>query len=843
MTLRLSNKTWQIRPFDTAKASALASSLGVSRVMGNLLVQRGLEQVEEASRFLNPNLNDLLDPNLFVEMPQATDRILRALENGERVLIHGDYDVDGIAASALVAQYLRRRGLQTDVILPSRFEEGYGLSPDKLRESAANRYSLLLTVDCGISAADEIALAVSLGMDVIVTDHHEPSSGRPEKATAVINPKLPDSGYPHAVLSGTGVAYKLIEALEYRFRALGDEKLNLRQWHDLVALGTIADVVPLLGENRILARSGVACLRSSENPGLKALVEKSGLIQENLGVWAVAFVIAPRLNAAGRLGDPKTALDLLMATDYDEALDVAGILEEINRERKLREGEVRKDCDRMIADSPEIAQNKLLLLAKPDWHKGVLGIVASRMVETYGRPSILLTIENGEAQGSGRSISGFDLVGCLSECKDLLSSYGGHEGAAGLRLPERNLPALRERLVQVARERMTDKQLTPPLLLDGELALDDLTDALVTELEMLEPFGEGNRAPLFMTRDLEINSSIQLFGNNHLKFVLGTPARPIEAVAFSGGDLLPLLTSSTVDIAYTVAKRTFRGQQRMELLIKDIRLPESPPSSPNTGSQQRRVVDWRGREDRLQCIQRESEKREGACIFVVDDEEPFRLELLEWLNSKGNQASPIEATCFGDAYQRISREGYGMAIAPVWRNKAISLSDTPKTPLCLRIFLLSLPMGDFGGTARLFDGIKKHFGELWVYLAFGRQESARKVALVSESYPDDSLLRNAYRHLQAMANNGVVRLAHALEQWSLKGSSPMSLQASLAIFEELQLADLVDQDTMVQLRKSPLKRSLEESSTYRHGKIQRELFEQWAKWVLKAPAPEVARKL
>ncbi len=843
MNHRSIGKVWRVRQFDADKASQLARELGISSILARLLLLRGIRTPEEASAFLNPNLNDLVDPNRFLEMPMATQRLVRALDENQRVLIHGDYDVDGIVSSAMLAEYLRERGMEADVVLPSRFEEGYGLSAEKVKEASAKGYSLLVTVDCGISAAPEIALASSLGMDVIVTDHHEPSSGRPEMALAVINPKLEQSGYPHQSLSGTGVAYKLVEALETELRNLNKNAIDLRQFHDLVALGTIADVVPLLGENRILVHSGLSCLRYTKRPGLRALIEKSGLIQEHIGVWAVAFVLGPRLNAAGRLGSPKAALDLLLTNDYDTALDLAGVLEEINRERKTRETEVRNDCEQMVANDPRAVQEGLILLARPGWPKGVLGIVASRLVEKYGCPSLLLTTENGEAQGSGRSIPGLDLVGCLKECSDLLLSFGGHEGAAGVRLPEQNITLLRDRLTRIARERINPDQLVQTLDIDGELALDDITDSLVAEIELMEPFGEANRSPIFTTRNIELKGKGHIFGNNHLKFVLGTPSRPIELLAFSQGDLLRQLTDEKVDVAYTVGRRRIQGQQRVELLLQGIRPSPSPASKGDQSRARRSVIDWRDRNNRLQDIQRECTKDDASCVFLVDDEDPFRSDLSRWLMAQEQFGDLIETSCFVDACQKVLQQRNCVAISPVWRNEEALVSNLCGTCSDLRIFFLSLPTGEFAGTPRLLDGLSKNQVNLWVYLAFGKEECEKKMKVIAESYPDEATLKKAYRHLQRVSQNGVLNVAHALDEWRRAGFADMSLQAALQIFEELSLTFLVDQGTLVRLADSPEKRSLEESSTYCYARLQRESFEQWSRWLLTSPSPEVARKL
>jgi len=843
----LNGKCWEIRQADEGKASRLCTELGIGPILARLLVLRGFEEPDQVYAFLNPSLENLVEPSRFVEMPAATARLFQALENKERILIHGDYDVDGISASALMVEYLCLRGWDADVVLPSRFEEGFGLSAEKVREASAKGYSLLLTVDCGITANEEIALARSLGIDVIVTDHHEPGPERPAEAVAILDPKLPGSGYPHEILSGTGVAYKLVEALEFECRQQGKKAVDLCQWHDIVALGTIADVVPLLGENRILVRSGLGWLKAGDRPGVKALMEKTGLIQERIGVWSVSFILAPRLNAAGRLGDPRIALDLLLSKDYSEALDLAGILDETNQERRTLEGAVKKDCERMISQSPETAEREFILLAKPDWPKGVLGIVASRIAETYNRPTILLTIEGDEANGSGRSVPGFNLVECLRRCEGLMFSYGGHEGAVGLRLDKKNVSGLRKGLIAAARDMVGPEPLISRLYVDGELSLDDIDNRLVSELDLMEPHGEGNRAPLFVTSNVEVEGKGQIFGNNHLKFVLGKPSRPVEAIAFSQGGLLAKIGSRRVDMVYTLGKRSFRGVEKLELIIRDLRMAEGGDEAGSVSSEsktKRRVVDWRGRSNLLGCLQQEYEKSSGKVIFAVDFEETIRSPLVDWLRTRTSEDHDIiEAGCFGEACATLHSEPGRVALAPVWRNEGVILGLEDVEEEALKVFVLSLPTGEFAGTARLLDGLRDHRESLWVYLAFGQEECDRKNVQIADSYPNEDTLRQVYRYLQSVAFDGRVRVAKALEGWSSQGLQAVTLRAAVAIFEELEFLEILDEGAVISFQSVQKKRSLSDSAAFRHGELQRQSFEQWSRWALRAPAPEVARKI
>jgi len=845
MSKSISGKEWRLKEADSEKTFHLSSELGISSVVARLLVLRGVDDPAKAKGFLEPSLSDLIPPSAFNEMPLATERLFKALESGERILIHGDYDVDGIASSAMTAEYLRSRGFEVDIVLPSRFEAGYGISREKVEQAAKDGYKILLTVDCGVTADEEISFAKSLGVDVIVTDHHDPGSGRPEDAVAVLNPKLPDSGYPHEMLSGTGVAYKLIEALELFLREKGKPEMDLRQLHDIVALGTIADVVPLLKENRLLVRSGLEQLRVTQRPGLKALMEQARLIQDKISVRSVAFGMAPRINAAGRLGDPRVALELLMTKDPQDARELAGLLDESNQQRRQLEDSVRRDCNRMIDNDPAIAEAEFIVLAKEDWPKGVLGIVASRISETYYRPTVLLTIEGDEAEGSGRSIEGFDLLACLNECKDLLNSHGGHAAAAGVRLPKKNVRKFQEQVVKAAKEMIDRVDLVPMLQIDVELALEDINEGLLLEMASLEPFGEGNRAPVFMARNVNVEGCAQIFGNNHLKFVLGTPMCPLEAIAFSQGHWLDRLQGNKLDMAFTLRKSSFMGRERMEMLLKDVRIPTSDPVDPSPEGEndaQRRVIDWRGRSEKLDSLCDELQEGTDKFVFVIDAKDPFREHLIPRLKDTLACDELPETDCFGEACQ-VLHEGINTVLSPLWRNEGSVLSHPPEEHKPMKVFVLSFPAGDFAGTPKLLDGLADHQESLWVYLAFGQNEYERKKADVEGSYPDEEMLRKVYRHLRSMAVDNTVTLADAVSSWTEMGFDEITLHTGLNIFEEISLLEALDGGLSFSLLVAEEKRALTDSSTYRHAKEQREAFEKWARWILKAPAPEVARKL
>lgn len=842
MEKSLKGKRWTLKECDQEQADRLSQEMKISPILARLLVIRGLSDSEQVQRFLNPSLADLVEPGMFREMDLAVDRLMQARTHKERILIHGDYDVDGIAASALMVEYLRLREWEADVILPNRFDEGYGLSDEVVQQAAEDGYSLILTVDCGITASKEIELAKSLGLDVIVTDHHEASNnGRPEMAVAVIDSKVQDSGYPHDMLSGTGVAYKLVEALEIQLRDQGFPSVDLKQWHDLVALGTIADIVPLLGENRILVRSGLEQLKVTRRPGLRALMDRANVVQEKIGVWTVSFIIAPRLNAAGRTGDPRTSLDILLTPDYQEAMELAGILEETNQFRKSLVEEVGRDCNRMLKDNPELLDDGVLLLAKKDWPKGVLGIVASRLLESFYRPTILLTIEDGVAHGSGRSIPGFNLVDCLSQCGDLFTSFGGHEGAAGLNFSEDNLDELRVRLRKVADEMLKDQDLSAYIDVDAEIPIEDLSNELIEDLEQLAPFGEKNRSPVFVSRNIDITGRMQIFGNNHLKFLLGEPGRIIEALAFSQGKILDKVDSNHLDFVYTMRKGTFRGEERIEMMLKDIGV-SAPVQSARAGiAPARRVLDWREKDSLIEAFLEEVGKHNDQFVFAIDYDDPKREQLLQVLGEKSVEVE--QSDCLVEAIHHVHRNSTRFAIAPVWRRPDVRLSLAEEECRPLRVIMLSFPGGAISGIHPLLDDVREHGSDLWLYLAFGKDEREAKTQQIQESYPDRDFLAKIYRLIQMSAVNGQIHLPQALTAWAKKGFSSVAIQSALLIFEELSLLQQLNQGETLELLPAETKRSLEYSETYKHGQQQRQIFETWAKWVMQSPAPEVASKL
>ncbi|WP_461210884.1 single-stranded-DNA-specific exonuclease RecJ [Desulfocurvus sp. DL9XJH121] len=556
---------WTSRPADPEPGNLgrWAERLQISPLIASILWGRGLRAPEEMDVFLSPLLRHLEPPSSVPGMAEAAEVLADGLARGARFCVWGDYDVDGVTSTALVKTFLARRGIEAAHYIPSRLEHGYGMNADGVRGLAEAGVEILLTVDCGITSLEEIALARSLGMTVVVSDHHLPGDALPE-AHAVTNPRLGDCPCPD--LAGVGVAWLLMAAVN---RLLPGEPEDMRDYLDLVALGTIADVVRLRGQNRILVKNGLLGLARADRPGIAALKEASGFAPSAaLGAGQVGFGLAPRINAAGRLGDAQTALDLLLAPDYDTARPLAKRLDELNSNRRGEEDAILRQALEQAGEHPESLG---LVLVGEDWHPGVIGIVASRLVEAHYRPTLILTRENGLLKGSGRSTREFDLHAGLTACADLLKGFGGHPMAAGLSLEPENLDALRARFDEAVAAQCGSEPLSPTLFLDGELPFADLDFDLLKELEMLQPFGPANAQPVFGSPPVLV-ADRRVFGKDHVKLTLKDEASGVTlaAKAWRQADALPAsLRGTRIRIAYTPKIDRYQGVASIDLQIKD----------------------------------------------------------------------------------------------------------------------------------------------------------------------------------------------------------------------------------------------------------------------------------
>lgn len=543
--------------------------LNIPRVAAIALINLGIQGEENARRFFRPEWDDLYDPFLMKDMDKAVSRILEAVEKRETVFIYGDYDVDGITSVSLLYLFFQRLGLTVHFYIPDRLKEGYGLSERGIHQAVGVGARLLITVDCGITGIEEVALAVEKGMDVIISDHHEPGTSLP-RATAILDPKQADCSYPFSELAGVGVAYKLIQAVSSRMR-LPEE--THREYIDLVALGSAADIVPLIDENRILVKKGLEKINQMDRLGLKALMETSGLARKKIGTGQLVFLIAPRINAVGRLGNAERAVKLLISDSEPGAREIAQILEMENRNRKNIDEETFLQALELMGSQCDVENDRALVLAKEGWHSGVIGIVASRIAEKVHRPTIMIAVEDGVGKGSARSIAGFDIYSALKECEPYLLGFGGHKYAAGLTIETDRIDSFRNGFIQLARSMIKKEDLIQRIWVDQEVDLPEITDSTVQILNSFAPFGPQNMRPVFLTRNVQVVGTPRVVGKNHLKFRVRQGDRIFDAIGFNLGTFCYRLApgESNLDLVYVVEENCWNGQTKIQLRVKDLR--------------------------------------------------------------------------------------------------------------------------------------------------------------------------------------------------------------------------------------------------------------------------------
>lgn len=563
-------RRWKLIPRQTEAEQQLCRELGTSPLLAHLLGARGITTPAAANGFLNARLSEhLRSPMLFRHMPAAARRVLRALQQHERIGIYGDYDVDGISGSAILVKFLRALGHDPALFIPHRLRDGYGVSATGVRALAAAGTRLMITVDCGGVSHDEIKLAGSLGMDTIVCDHHQ-VSGTPLPAEAVLNPIEADAGFPFSGLCGAGVAFYLAMGIRVLLREQGYTPLpDLRRYLDLVTLGTVADIVPLIEENRVLVKHGLRELLQTQSPGLVALKSVSGVSAMSTSV--VGFRLAPRLNAGGRLADATRAVELLVTADAMRAEQLAADLDQENRTRQAIEHEISEDALHQIERDADFADRRSVVLASADWHPGVIGIVASRLVERFYRPTVLLAIDatTGIARGSGRSIKGLNLHQAFKACAQHLEGFGGHRMAAGLSIQQASIPAFAADFEAAVRAATGPQDFIPETVVDVEIPFAEVTDALLHDLDRLEPYGPSNPEPVFLTREVKVLSR-RIVGEKHLKLQLQHADRRLSAIGFRMA-VAAIEDGAVLDILYSPEYNSWNGATSIELRLRDFR--------------------------------------------------------------------------------------------------------------------------------------------------------------------------------------------------------------------------------------------------------------------------------
>ena len=570
-------KQWNYQPptqEQILKRNQLSESLGFSPALCLLLIQRGITTTEEAHKFLNPSLRDLHDPFLMKDMDKAVNRLNKALGNKEKILIYGDYDVDGTTAVSLVYKFLEQNSWKSnlDYYIPDRYDEGYGISTQGIEYAAANDVKLIIALDCGIKAVEKIAYAKTLGIDFIVCDHHMPGDELPD-ATAILDPKRPDCTYPYEHLSGCGVGFKFMQAFAIS-NAIDFSKL--RGLLDLVVVSIAADIVPITGENRIMAYHGLRQLNHGPSNGLKGIINVCGLAGREISMSDIIFKIGPRINASGRMMNGKDSVDLLLSKEEDDAREKSENINQYNDDRRELDKKTTDEANLLLENHPEILNRKIIVVFNPEWHKGVIGIVASRLTERYYKPAIVLTRSNGFISGSARSVTGFDIYKSIENSKDVLENFGGHTFAAGLTLREENLEAFINMQEKFAEANMIEEHMTQTLDIDIQLNFKEINNKLVSDLKKMNPFGPENLKPVFCSFGVKDFGTSKLVGreSEHIKLEMidNSSESVMQGIAFSMSRFYKgIKTMKPFDICYTVEENNYNGNTSIQLLIKDIR--------------------------------------------------------------------------------------------------------------------------------------------------------------------------------------------------------------------------------------------------------------------------------
>jgi single-stranded-DNA-specific exonuclease len=561
-------KRWALKTVDEDKVNHLHEVLKVHPVICRLLVQRGIETYEQAKLFFRPTLQDLHDPFLMKGMSQAVNRITEAIAAGEKILIYGDYDVDGTTAVATVYCFLKDFYPNIDYYIPNRYAEGYGISFQGIDYAKQHGFTLIIALDCGIKSNDKVDYARQRNIDFIICDHHNPGPEIPE-AIAVLDPKQHDCAYPYKELSGCGIGFKLIQAFSMQS---GIPLENCYRYLDLVCISISADIVPITGENRVLAYHGLNKVNSNPVNGIKKIMEIAG-VKKELDISDVVFIIGPRINAAGRMDDARHAVKLLIAEDIDyEAESHAWQLNKYNSDRKDLDSNITAHALEMIGADEKLIARKSTVVFNSTWHKGVIGIVASRLTDTYYRPTIVLTESDGKITGSARSVKNFDLYEAIYECRDLLIQFGGHKFAAGLTLAPENVHAFAEKFEEIVQNRITDEQLVPELEIDAEIELEEISNRFYSVLQQMAPFGPENMKPVFITRGVKDTGWSKIVKEAHIKFSVCNKNRlKFDGIGFGMAEKMPIVKDGLFDIVYQVDENEWNGNKTLQLVVKDIR--------------------------------------------------------------------------------------------------------------------------------------------------------------------------------------------------------------------------------------------------------------------------------
>ena len=559
-------KKWVLREFDKTRVVEMSKKFNISPLTAIILYNRGIRDDEAITRFLSKDLGVMHDPYLLKDMEKAVERIRKARDNNEKVTIYGDYDVDGITSIAILYKHLSEMGITVAYYIPDRMQEGYGVNRDALDKIRESGSSLIITVDTGITAVEEGEYAKEIGLDIIVTDHHECKETLPN-VYAAIDPKQKDCPYPFKSLAGVGVVFKLIQALDER-KSLPD---LMDKYADLMCLGTVADISPLIDENRVIVTEGLKRFKTTKNTGLKALIDVS-TNGKAITTSTIGYIIAPRINASGRLGCASRSVELFLTDDSQKAHSLAESLCEENTLRQHTEQKMFKEALEYLENHPEVKEDKVIVIPHKDWHHGIVGIVSSKITEKFYKPSILFAIDGDEAKGSGRSVNGFNLFGALENCSDLLEKFGGHELAAGLTIKEENIEKFRQKINSCSKDQFTEQMLTPTILLDAAIKVPYISMETVNDINRLQPFGVDNPTPAFAIRNIKIHKISVMSEGKHLRMTLFKDGKYLDSVGFGMGEYYQHLNEGDfIDVAFALDINDYKGFQNVQLILKDIK--------------------------------------------------------------------------------------------------------------------------------------------------------------------------------------------------------------------------------------------------------------------------------
>ena len=826
---RQQQKIWEPRTPDIEKSSRLAVRLGISQLVAQLLINRGIETEDAAQAYLYPTLNQLHSPFLMHGMEQVVERIRLAIKRGEQIWIFGDYDVDGTTATSLLISTFRHLDFPVKPYIPNRFEEGYGLNKEAIRKLKEQGCDLLITVDCGITSIEEVEFANTLGIDVIITDHHQPPPGQLPPAIGVITPKMPESEYPFDGLAGVGLAFKLAHGL------MGGDDLDpfLQSQLDLVALGTVVDMAPLIGENRVLSSLGLVELNKRERPGLKALCDVANYSDNKLILgYTLGFVLGPRINAVGRMDEAGKVVELLTTESYEKAMPIAEEMDAHNQNRQEVQNQIQEQAAAKIEKNRDHVEKKGLVVYDNGWHPGVLGIVAARLLNQYNRPVFVLSVEDDKASGSGRCIEGMNLADSLNACSDLLVKHGGHQAAAGLTIKTANLDEFAARFDQYACEHLSDEDLIPRLKLDFEVQSSYLTLHALEELHLLEPFGEDNPAPRFMMCNLQLQGSPNVMGKekNHLKLFVTDGGQKLEAVGWGMADYLIALKNKNIrlDLAFNPEINEWNNVRRIQLKIDDLHIHTLERHIPdgifptNEEESPVRIVDCRVLDSKQNYLCNLLEQEEPTLLYVRD--ERALDQLFEMVDST-ERIGRCETDMSEDDKARITDKLERGELSAVASN--CTLTHLPH--ITHMVFCHPTPqhLTFFNRCQPAF----KHPETTYIHLIYNSNDIEWMWRCILQEYPDKQILQKLYKCLQALSQDNAHRLTLESVITSAKTDSipEAAVKYGLSILEELQLLTQYpnfSEKEIQLLPPPPKKRQLHESETYLNG----EQIKQTGRW-------------